>query len=511
MHKSQLFLIYLLIFIFGVFVANTLYTALGGFFNDYYIFLIVLFLAILPIMTWGYKKFTLSLLALAVMSLGIWRFAVSLPQIDKKHIASHDHQLIKFIGQVIKEPDIRQTHRKVALSNIVMLDKKMQSSRRGRVLVNVPNYPEIKYGDWLKISCQLKQPGKIDDFDYAKYLSVKGIYSVCYKPETVNLINGPTSKGQKIMGYIYQLKYQVKQVVDETISYPQSEIMSAMVLGLRKNIPENILQNFRQSGLSHIIAISGLHISIITFLFFNLLIAIGFNRKYAFPLSIVALILFLIMIGFRSSSIRAGIMGISALWALQVGRLKNSINALVFAAAVLLLINPKLLLNEIGFQLSFLAVLGIIYFGERISQWLAKIKVPQFFEIRSTLMMTLSAQLMVLPLIVYYFGNLSVISPLSNILVLPAMPFIMIVGFLTGLIGIVWLPLAKLIGLLTEVLIGWIMTVAKWSSNFPYGNFNLKIDWIIVFVIYLLLAWLIWYMRNYSLAKKLVQDKIKDS
>ena len=270
-----------------------------------------------------------------------------------------------------------------------------------------------------------------------------------------------------------------------------------MILGLRKGIPQNILDSFRITGLSHIIAISGLHISIMTALLLSFFIFLGFKRNYAFYLATLSLILFLILIGFRASSIRAGLMGFVALWALNSGRLNKSLNALLLAASILLLINPQLLLADIGFQLSFLAVAGIIFLGEYINNFLTKVKIPESFEIKTSLVMTLSAQSMVLPLIVYYFGNLSLIAPLANVLVLPILPFIMILGFIQIIVGFIFFPLAKLIGYLTEALINWIILISHKLTLISVANFELAhIDLIWIIIIYMLLGWGIWLMKN---------------
>ena len=490
MKKSQLFTIYLLFFIFGILIANFF----DFNFDIFYLFVLLLCFIILPIVFYKNKKVRLIILGLSFLFLGIWRFGISIPVINQSHIGYYNGSQVKFIGQVVDEEDIRDKHRKLNLGKIEMVGNKRL---KGKILVNAPNYPEYGYGDWLKVGCEIEEPGEIENFDYGKFLGVKGIQSVCYIPNKLEKVDGKISAGQKFRLQILKVKYRYRRIIDQSMSYPESEILSAMVLGLRRGIPKNILDNFRASGLSHIIAISGLHISIVTLLLINLFIAIGFKRRYAFWLAIISLILFLIMIGFRASSIRAGIMGLTALVALQTGRLNKSINILLLAAGILLLINPKLLLDDVGFQLSFLAVAGIIYLGKYVNKFLSKLRVPEWLEIRSSLQMTLSAQIMVLPLIVYYFGNLSLIAPVANVLVLPALPFIMIIGFILGIVGFVFLPLAGWIGYIVNGLVGWIMIVAEKLSGLPGASLEIgKIDVIWILIIYMILIWGIWLIKN---------------
>jgi len=429
----------------------------------------------------------ISLMAVFLI-LGFYRYQISIPSIDQNHIASYNGQSMEFTGQVIDEPDIRTDKTRITIGNI--------NNLKGKLLINTPNFPPINYGNYLKIECQLQEPEMIEDFNYPAYLSTQGIYSLCYQADNLENLGDlyGLSLYQKFRRSVINLKFKSKKIIDSSLRYPHSEVLSAMTLGLRRNIPHYVNSNFSRAGISHIIAISGLHISIITLLLFNLFIAIGLKRSRAFWLSIFILLLFLFLIGFRPSAIRAAIMGFLMAYALKEGRLNSSMNAILLAACLLLIINPKLLINDIGFQLSFLAVSGIIYLGDYFDKFLEKIKIPKKFEIRSTLTMTLSAQIMVLPLVVYYFGNLSFIAPLANILVLPLLPFIMIIGFILVISGFIFLPLAKLLGYPLWLGIEWILLVAKKTSGFSY-NVE-KIDFFWVFIFYLFLVWLIWFLKR---------------
>ncbi len=498
MKKSSLFLIYCLLFISGIFFANFIFKFIH--FDEFYLFIILLSFIVLSIINWHNTKMRLIIFGLFFLFLGCWRFELSLPNIDKNHIAYYNNRKMNFIGQIISEPDIRATHRKLVISKIVLLheDSPLVVSKgldlKGKILISTPNSSVYNYGTWLNIKCELQSPGIIQDFDYGKYLATKNIYSVCYYANDIKILNyQPLSFWQKFNKLVLSFKYKTKKIIDASTPRPQNEILSAIILGLRKNIPPTILADLKATGLSHIIAISGLHISIMASLLLGLFIFIGCKRKYAFYLATLSLILFLMLIGFRASSLRAGIMGFVALWALNSGRLNKSINALLLAASILLLINPQLLLSDVGFQLSFLAVIGIIFLSNYINNFLTYIKIPEDFAIKASLTMTLSAQSMVLPLIVYYFGNLSLIAPLANVLVLPLIPFIMILGLMQSSVGFIFLPLAQLTGYLTSALINWIILVSHNLTNLPGANFEIiHFDLFWLFIIYILLGWVIW-------------------
>ncbi len=493
LQKHKFFKIYILLLVVGIFIASLLFRFI--YFNEFYFFLILLFLFVLSILLPLSKRQRLIIWGACFFMLGVWRLAISLPHINNHNIAYYHNQYIKFTGQVVAEPDIRDNSRKLVLGNIVF----KHQSLSGKVLVTLPNQAIYNYGAWLKLSCQLRQPGMVNDFDYAKYLAVKNIYTVCYTARSVILLNQhKLNPWQNFYQSILALKSRVKNKLDISLPQPENEILSAIILGLRRGIPSHVLNDLRATGLSHIIAISGLHISIVAGLLLNLFIFIGLKRRWAFYFAILSLILFLFLIGFRASSLRAGVMGFVALWALTLGRLNKSINALLLAATILLLINPKLLLGDVGFQLSFLAVAGIIFLGEYIDKFLTKIKLPESFEIKSSLMMTLSAQVMVLPLLVYYFGNLSLVAPLANILVLPFLPPIMIFGFIQALVAFVSVPLAQLIGHITQALLDWIMFISHQLALLPWSNFVLtktvSFFWLIFY--YLAIILLIYSIRK---------------
>lgn len=505
---------------------------LGNFFifNNFYLFLTLLLLLILSTVFWTRKQIHTIFLLAVFLLLGMWRIGISQPMIDEKHIAFYAgspeqasglfrrSNLIRFVGQVIDEPDIRSSQRKLTVGKIFIkssnnilaqqqsLGPAGWSFVQGKILVNAPNYPEINYGDELEIKCALERPGQIEDFDYGRYLSVKGIYAVCYRPERVRIVEQgdalflrELNSWQKMRRGLIGFKFKAKEILNRALAYPENEVMGALLLGLRKGIPDEVLENFSAAGLSHIVAISGMHITILSGILLAFFLALGLWRKQAFAASQLVILLFLMLIGFRASSIRAGAMGFLLAGGYALGRLNQSLRALILAAFSLLMANPRLLLGDIGFQLSFLAVLGIMFGHDGIANRLDKWHVPNWFGLRSIIAMTLAAQIFVLPLVVYYFGTLSFIAPLANILVLPLLPFIMIAGLLVIALGLIYLPAAKILGLLAGLLVGWVNKVAEFIVQLPGSHLMVeKVDLLVILTVYGGLAWLVWLKFNYK-------------
>lgn len=222
---------------------------------------------------------------------------------------------------------------------------------------------------------------------------------------------------------------QANKSIEKILPEPQASFLAGLLFGIDKNIPKNLLEDFNKTGTRHIIALSGYNITIIASLIMGFLLWLGFWRKHAFYLSITAIIFFVFLTGASASVVRAAIMGLLVLLAQQVGRLSNPKNLLALAAFFMILKEPSALLNNAGLQLSFAATIGIIY----LSPYLKKLP-----EILAT---TLSAQIAVSPLIIFYFHQVSLISPIANLLVLPIIPVTMLVGFIALAIGVLYLPI----------------------------------------------------------------------
>jgi len=248
--------------------------------------------------------------------------------------------------------------------------------------------------------------------------------------------------------------------------------LSAILLGFKRQVPPDLRAWFSLSGVSHLLAVSGLHIAILIQMIAILLTNVFLiKRQKVFLPTIFIISLFIILIGAPASAIRAGLMGLALLLAQKMERPYSTLNSLVLVGTLMLLINPKLLIFDIGFQLSFLAVLGICLFYKMFSKWFSKIPDYRFLPLRSYLSITLSAQILVLPLILYYFGNLSLIAPLSNVLILLVMPAIMLLGFFFIFTSFINFWLAQIFFWPLWLLITYVILITKILSGIPYLSF----------------------------------------
>ena len=273
-----------------------------------------------------------------------------------------------------------------------------------------------------------------------------------------------------------------------TVKEPQVSVLQAMILGNRRGLPKNLLDQFANIGISHIIAISGMHIAIIAMILMFLAINLGLMRQQVYYFAVIGLIIYIVMIGWPASAVRAGIMAIVVLSAQKVGRLSRPINAIFLAAFVMLIINPKLLLSDVGWQMSFMAVLGIIYLMPIFQNYFRKL--PDIWRLKDMIAVTLSAQIMTLPLIIFYFHKLSLVAILANIVILPIVPFLMMLGMANALVGVFSVDLGRLIGYLSWLGVSYILKMSEWLVKIPWAYIVLpKVNVVLVIVGYGLIWW----------------------
>jgi len=225
----------------------------------------------------------------------------------------------------------------------------------------------------------------------------------------------------------------------------------------------------------------------------SLLLGLGLWRNQAFYVSITIIFLFIAMIGFQSSSIRAGIMASLFLIAQKLGRMSISSRAIVITGGVMLVINPLLLFYDVGFQLSFLAALGIIYLSSFFRDILKFIHLKYLKDILVT---TFSAYVFTLPVLIYSFGRISLIGPVANVLIIPVVYWIMILGFAFSLIGLVWPFLGFLISFPIWLLLTYIVRVVDvFSKSWAARTIN-NVHWFWLIIFYLFLLLLIKHFKN---------------
>ena len=431
---------------------------------------------------WRRWNFSVIGFCLLFLVLGIWRY-----EFAQSKIIYPQEKNITFFGTVAAEPDVRA-------NNIKLVIKPDQNGFRqvyGKVLATTDRYPEYQYGDKLKISGQLQIPEVFDEFHYRDFLAKDGIYSVIYYPEIELLERGKYTGATRVFfAGVLEFKNKLREVIFQNLSPPQSSILAAIILGDKRQISQEWKEKLNYAGLRHLTAISGMHVGILTVILMSFLIGLGFWRQRAFYFTIALIAFFIIMTGLQASAIRAGIMGGLFLLAQQLGRMNISSRAIIFAATLMLVDNPLLLKLDVGFQLSFLAMLGIIYLVPIFQNLLSK--VSDFFQLKNILAITISAQIFTLPILIYNFGYFSAVAPITNILIVPFLPFIMGWGFIFVFAGTILSFFGWFFSLPVWLLLTYLIKIADWFSSFSFSAYFFEVSWVWLLISYLILGLFIW-------------------
>jgi len=408
---------------------------------------------------------------------GVFIYSFFISSSNQENSQYYDQE-VNLKGIIIEEPEQRINQQKFQFKT-----KEISS----KILITTELYPQYYYGDQLEISGKLQEPAVFEDFDYQEYLAKDKIYLVSYYPQ-IELIN--QNQGNWFFQRIFNFKDKLRNIIEQTLLPPQSSVLKAIFLGDRFGLSDELKEKLNITGTRHITAVSGMHMIIMTQILLFLALGIGLWRQQAFYFVIFLLILYILMIGAPASAVRAGIMAGLLLLAQKLGRLRGAGRAVIFAAVIMLLINPLLIRSDVGFQLSFMACLSIIYLKPILDD--KTIKLPNPFRVKDILTMTLAAQLGVLPLLILHFGQLSLISPLANLLIVPLLPVIMILGIFLCFIGLIWIPLAKIVALLNWLLLTYVIMVVDYLSAVPLAFYEFKSFSLIFLILYYL--FLIWYV-----------------
>ncbi|MDZ4160063.1 MAG: ComEC/Rec2 family competence protein, partial [Anaerolineaceae bacterium] len=413
-------------------------------------------------------------LLLAAFLGGAARFQGSQPVWTLHSLAWYNNQgAARLAGVVVSDPDRRESGAlvRVRVTQRTPLEGSPAGSTHpvsGTVLARLP-VGDWQYGDRLLLEGKPVTPPEDEEFSYRDYLARQGIYTYLPYARARLLQRG---QGNPFLAAIYHLRRRAHVTLNQIFPYPEAPLLAGILLGIERDIPPDVLRAFRDTGTSHIIAISGFNIAILAGLF-----AIVFNRlapKMWAPLfSILAISAYTLLVGAQASVVRAAIMGSFGLLGQQIGRRQSGINTLTFTAALMALFNPGLPW-DVSFQLSFTATLGLILFSQplqtafiRLSERWISIGAARRLAgpVGEYFLFTLAAQLTTLPVILYHFRRLSIVSLLANPLILPPQPLVMVLGGIAVIAGLVFLPLGRLVALLVWPLLAFTTRAVEWLSG----------------------------------------------
>lgn len=416
----------------------------------------------------------LALAAAGILLLGAARYAAAQPLIGPGELAFYNDggDWVQVTGSLEKPAVQKDGYVELLVRSESIVASDGESRRaEGLVLVRADHDAGLHYGDRLLISGALTTPPEYEDFSYRDHLARRGVHSLMPFASIERLESG---RGNLFWATMYGLRARGVDTLYRLYPPREAALLAGILLGDESGLSEKVKTAFNDTGTRHIIAISGFNISVIAGAFLSLFGRWLGARRGAWAAG-AGIALYTLLVGADAPVVRAAIMGLLALAALQAGRQTSALNALGFSAAAMALANP-LVLWDTGFQLSFAATLGLVLYAEplrlRAQAWMQKRLRPEWTQalskpVNDYLLLTVAAQVFTLPLLLYYFHRVSFWSLPANVLILPVQPALMVTGGLSVLAGMALQPLGQLLAYFGWIMAAYTLRIVEFFAGLP--------------------------------------------
>jgi competence protein ComEC len=418
----------------------------------------------------GYLIAGIILLACAI---GAGRVALA-PQSLPPEFAPLLGQKVELEGAIVDDPDVRDSNQRAAV-------EVAEGNVKTRILVVAPLFPQLHYGEQVRVSGKLKLPEPFETdggrtFRYDRFLAKEGIFAtISYA--SVDVVAPSYGFFTRAQGFLYSIKHAFIRALSFSMPEPYAGLAGGLIAGGKQGLDQNTLDAFTIAGLLPIVVLSGYNVMIVAD---GVLRGLAFlPKRSSVGLAGLVVFLFVAAAGGGSSAFRAGLMALLALFARGTGRTYDALRALGAVFVLMLLVNPLLLVDDPGFQFSFVATLGLIIGTPLIEP---KMKWVRNGFLREILATTIAAQVAVLPILLYQTGNLSLVALPANALVLPFVPLTMLLSFITGVIGILVPVIGIYAGLPAFALLAYIIGVARITAGLPWAHLIIPVFpfWIVI-------------------------------
>ncbi len=418
---------------------------------------------------------------------GLLRMEAATWQFGQSALSNAREQEVTLQGVVIREPEVRteSTHLYVKVG-------------ADTLLVSTDRYTAVTYGDEVMVKGTLREPAAFTTelgrtFNYPGYLLARGVeYYVPFAD--VEVIS--SGQGNPLIQTLLSGKESLLAHIEMILKEPQAGLGEGLLLGVKQALGEDLERDFRKAGIIHIVVLSGYNIMlVVAFVMFALSLVAG--RRLRVLLGLMAVTVFALVVGLSATVVRASIMAALFLVAQAFGRSYDVLRALLVAGFLMILLNPYLLVYDIGFQLSFMATLGLILIVPLFEQKVAAGK----FAWREYFLATIATQVAVLPLLLYHVGEVSLVAIVVNLLVLPAVPLAMSLTFLSALLSFFSTSVGLAVGYLAHFVLSYIIVVASFFAALPFASVVVPAfpSWaaLSLYALYLLIFWL-WQRRSFA-------------
>jgi competence protein ComEC len=382
----------------------------------------------------------------------------------------------RFRALVADEPDVRGRSQRVRLDvrDVFFAGEWVESS--GGVLMRTTLRPEYEYGDMLEVWGQLETPPSSPDFDYREYLARQGVISVIDFPSTRRIAS---DEGNLVMAAVHSARRSFGDALERALPEPQAALAQGILLGQRTSMPDELTSDLNATGTSHLVAVSGQNVALIAGLTIGALAwLIGRRRAAIVALAVIAG--YTMLTGASPPVVRAAIMGGLFVIAEMSGRPTSALVLILLAAAIMTGLDP-LIVEDVSFQLSFAAIIGLVYLTPLLhargaeglrARGIDPVENAVAFLLGSTAV-TMGAILATLPITALNFHRVSAVAPLANLVVVPAFPLILVTSAITAFAGAVGQPLGAVAGWVAWAPLAFMIESVQFFARLPLASFEI--------------------------------------
>ncbi len=408
-------------------------------------------------------------------------------------ITAYNGQSGTITGLVVSQPRLRGDRIRLRLDSEEIFVNSELISTNGLVLIEADRGAEVQYGDRIRATGKLALPATWDTFSYADYLGRHGVFSIM---QNAGLEVVDSGHGSRLTAALLRLKLTAQQNIASAIPEPQAGLLTGILLGDEDGISPELKDDFARVGASHVVAISGFNMVIVSGIVVRVLSSLFRRNRAVVTLNALSVIaVYALFVGASPGILRAALMSGLLVVGSQLNRKTFVPTSLAFATLLLSLVHPSVL-RDIGFQLSFLAVLGLSLFADPLSTRFRQL-LDSFLPGRAAaalhsflnepLIVSIAAQITTLPLIILYFGRLSLVAVPVNVLIVPVQAAVLLLG-MTAAVVYAFIPLiGTLIYWADMVFVSWTISVVRAFANLEFAEIMADLDGRLIQAFYLLL------------------------
>ena len=424
---------------------------------------------------------------------------------------------IDVIATVISNPKIKN---KTSLYTIKIenLENK-KKFKNTKLILKVKENSKLKYGDKIKVIGTFQEPSiqrNYGGFDYKEYLKTNKIYGTI-KAESIEKI------GKNNSNYILKLSnnlfLKIKSNIEKIYSKEKASIMLGIMLGYTDDIEEDIKENFKISNISHVLAVSGMHIMYIV-AGISFLLNDKLGKRKTKIITIIVLIIYMFITGFSPSIVRAGIMGIITLFSSIIHRKKDIPTTIAISLLIILVYNP-FLITSASVLFSYLGTIGIIIFSENILKILKKIRIKSKkikyrinknilkldLKIKSILSVSISVQIFIIPIMINLYNTISMSVLITNLSMSFIIGIIVLLGFGQIISLFISINVAKILSLIINFFLDILIQISKWGNVLPLSKIYITTPNLLTIIFYYMMIIIINYIFTICSSKDINESQ----